>query len=49
MKKEADTPWDKAIRDKLNENLEVLMRVADAVAFSHPSPAQGSREAVPDR
>uniref|UniRef100_A0A7C4QLF4 Serine/threonine protein kinase n=1 Tax=Schlesneria paludicola TaxID=360056 RepID=A0A7C4QLF4_9PLAN len=36
MKKVVGTPWDKVIRKKsLTENLEILMKVADAVAFAH--------------
>jgi WD40 repeat protein/serine/threonine protein kinase len=36
MKKVVGTPWDKAIAKKtLPENLEVLMKVADAIAFAH--------------
>ena len=36
MKKVQGTPWDKAItRKSLTENVEILMKVADAVAFAH--------------
>lgn len=36
MKKVSGTPWDKIIEEKtVSENLEILMRVADAVAFAH--------------
>lgn len=36
MKMVQGTPWDKAIGQKsLTENLDILMRVADAVAFAH--------------
>ncbi|MGC3967811.1 MAG: serine/threonine-protein kinase [Pirellulales bacterium] len=36
MKRVRGTPWNKVIRDKsLTENLEILMKVADAVAFAH--------------
>jgi len=36
MKKVSGTPWDKIIEEKTtSENLEILMRVADAVAFAH--------------
>ena len=36
MKRVKGTPWDKAIRQKqLDENLSILLRVADAVAFAH--------------
>jgi len=36
MKRVQGTPWSHAIRAKsLSENLEVLMKVADAVAFAH--------------
>lgn len=36
MKKVHGTPWMKAIRDKsLSENLEILMRTADAIGFAH--------------
>jgi WD40 repeat protein/serine/threonine protein kinase len=36
MKKVVGTPWLDVIRNKsLTENLEILMRVADAVAFAH--------------
>jgi len=36
MKKVQGTPWDDVIGDKgLSENLDILMRVADAVAFAH--------------
>jgi hypothetical protein len=36
MKKVQGTPWDKVIADKsLTENLEILLRVADAIAFAH--------------
>jgi hypothetical protein len=36
MKRVKGTPWDEVIRQKqLNENLAILMRVADAVAFAH--------------
>lgn len=36
MKKVQGTPWDKAIaRKSLSENLDILMKVADAVAFAH--------------
>ena len=36
MKRVRGTPWDKAINQKqLDENLSILLRVADAVAFAH--------------
>jgi WD40 repeat protein/serine/threonine protein kinase len=36
MKCVQGTPWDKRIRElSLQENLEILMKVADAVAFAH--------------
>lgn len=36
MKKVQGTPWDKAItRKSLTENIDILMKVADAVAFAH--------------
>lgn len=36
MKKVQGTPWSKVIRDKtLAENLDILLKVADAVAFAH--------------
>ena len=36
MKRVEGTPWMKVIRQKsLDENLEILMKVADAVAFAH--------------
>lgn len=36
MKKVKGTPWDKVINEKqLDENLDILLRVADAVAFAH--------------
>ncbi|HET6422764.1 MAG TPA: protein kinase [Planctomycetaceae bacterium] len=36
MKKVQGTPWNKVIREKsLAENLEILMRVADAIGFAH--------------
>lgn len=36
MKRVQGTPWSKAIGKKsLHENLEILMKVADAVAFAH--------------
>ncbi len=36
MKRVVGTPWRKAIRHKtLAENIEILLRVADAVAFAH--------------
>ena len=36
MKRVKGTPWHKVLRDKtLDENLNVLLRVADAVAFAH--------------
>ena len=36
MKKVQGTPWSKAIKDKSQaENLEIVLRVADAVAFAH--------------
>jgi len=36
MKKVQGTPWSEVVRDKsLAENLDILMRVADAVAFAH--------------
>lgn len=36
MKKVQGTPWDDVIGQKsLSENLEILLRVADAVAFAH--------------
>ncbi|MCA9047773.1 MAG: protein kinase, partial [Planctomycetaceae bacterium] len=36
MKRVQGTPWKDVIADKsLHENLEILMRVADAVAFAH--------------
>jgi hypothetical protein len=36
MKRVKGTPWDSAIQAKsLQENLEILMKVADAVAFAH--------------
>jgi WD40 repeat protein/serine/threonine protein kinase len=36
MKRVRGTPWDKAIHKKqLDENLSILLRVADAVAFAH--------------
>ncbi|MGL4512903.1 MAG: protein kinase domain-containing protein [Lacipirellulaceae bacterium] len=36
MKRVKGTPWDDVIRTKpLSENLAILMRVADAVAFAH--------------
>ena len=38
MKRVKGTPWDEVIGQKsLNENLGILMRVADAVAFAHAS------------
>lgn len=36
MKKVQGTPWDKIIHKKsLSENLDILLKVADAVAFAH--------------
>ncbi len=36
MKRVRGTPWDKVVRQKqLDENLSILLRVADAVAFAH--------------
>ncbi len=36
MKRVRGTPWDKVIHQKqLDENLSILLRVADAVAFAH--------------
>jgi WD40 repeat protein/serine/threonine protein kinase len=36
MKRVKGTPWHKVLKDKsLNENLNILLRVADAVAFAH--------------
>ncbi|MGE0609512.1 MAG: protein kinase [Pirellulales bacterium] len=36
MKKVQGTPWMKVVeRKSLNENIEILMKVADAVAFAH--------------
>jgi WD40 repeat protein/serine/threonine protein kinase len=36
MKRVKGTPWDKVIHQKqLDENLSILLRVADAVAFAH--------------
>ena len=36
MKRVRGTPWDKVIHQKsLDENVSILMRVADAVAFAH--------------
>ncbi len=36
MKRVKGTPWSKVIREKsLDENLEILLKVADAVAFAH--------------
>ena len=36
MKRVKGTPWDEVIRDKsIAENLEILMKVCDAVAFAH--------------
>ena len=36
MKRVRGTPWDKVIHEKpLDENLSILLRVADAVAFAH--------------
>ncbi|MEX2307121.1 MAG: protein kinase [Pirellulales bacterium] len=36
MKRVRGTPWDKVIQQKqLDENLSILLRVADAVAFAH--------------
>jgi hypothetical protein len=36
MKRVKGTPWDKALAQKrLDENLSILLRVADAVAFAH--------------
>jgi WD40 repeat protein/serine/threonine protein kinase len=36
MKHVKGTPWDKLIsKNSVNENLEVLMKVADAIAFAH--------------
>jgi hypothetical protein len=36
MKRVRGTPWDKVINQKqLDENLSILLRVADAVAFAH--------------
>jgi serine/threonine protein kinase/WD40 repeat protein len=36
MKRVKGTPWNKVIRDKsVDENLQILLRVADAVAFAH--------------
>ena len=36
MKHVKGTPWDQVIGDKsLAENVEILMKVADAVAFAH--------------
>jgi WD40 repeat protein len=36
MKRVKGTPWDKALSQKrLDENLSILLRVADAVAFAH--------------
>ena len=36
MKRVRGTPWDDAIQEKsLDENLNILLRVADAIAFAH--------------
>ncbi len=36
MKRVKGTPWDKALQQKtLDDNLSILLRVADAVAFAH--------------
>jgi len=36
MKRVKGTPWDKVVREKtLEENLGILLRVADAMAFAH--------------
>ncbi|QDU94934.1 WD40 repeat domain-containing serine/threonine protein kinase [Lignipirellula cremea] len=36
MKRVVGTPWDEVVRSKgLGENLEILMKVADAVGFAH--------------
>jgi len=36
MKRVRGTPWDQVLRDKsLEENLDILLRVADGVAFAH--------------
>src|SRR5690606_25246870 len=36
MKRVEGTPWNEAIRERsLDENLDILMKVADAVAFAH--------------
>lgn len=36
MKRVKGTPWDEVLKDRsLDENLNILMRVADAVAFAH--------------
>jgi len=36
MKRVQGTPWDERLRElSLNENLEILLKVADAVAFAH--------------
>jgi len=36
MKRVQGIPWMKVIRERsLQENIEILMRVADAVAFAH--------------
>ncbi len=36
MKRVKGTPWDKVVNQKqLDENLDILLRVADAVAFAH--------------
>lgn len=37
MKRVQGTPWDEALDKPLTENLTILMRVADAVAFAHAS------------
>lgn len=36
MKRVVGTPWDEAVKDKTQtENLDILMKVADAVGFAH--------------
>ena len=36
MKHVKGTPWDNTVKkNTLHENLEILMKVADAVAFAH--------------
>jgi len=36
MKRVIGTPWDEAVKEKgLGENIEILMKVADAISFAH--------------